>query len=195
MSKPKDNQEERDSLEIEPEDYFDGEEIDDTDENCVDQLKKVKKRLKECEQEKLANLSGWQRAQADYVNQKNDFEKRKAEYLKLGSEKMARDLLTVMDSFQMAFANKQAWEETPENWRKGIEYIHSQLINTLKDHGIVKIEALGQEFDPARHESIEAVDTDEPKEDHRVIEVVKDGYTFHDKIIRPAQVKIAIYKK
>ncbi len=162
--------------------------------SAAEKLKQVKAELKVCLKEKQENLAGWQRTRADYVNLKNEFEKRQAEYIKRGSVKVLGDLLPVIDSFQMAFANKEAWEQTPEDWRRGIEHIYNQFENVIKDHGLTKIEALNQMFDPMSHESIEAVPVDDPKQDHLVMEVIKDGYVFNKRVIRPAQVKIGIYQ-
>lgn len=177
--------------ELELDEFLDEEGVNDTLEG---QIKKLKAKLKLYATEKQENLDGWQRMRADYANLKKEFEHKKPELIKFGAEKIVYDLLQVADSFKLAFADKTAWETTPENWRKGIEYIYNQLESILGNHGVKRIDALGQKFDPLKHEALEAVDTLEPEEDQQIIGVMKEGYTFHDRVLRPAQVKIAIYK-
>ena len=48
------------------------------------------------------------------------------------------DLLPTLDSFDMAFANKEAWEKVDANWRAGVEYIYQQLVRTVEDYGVKK---------------------------------------------------------
>lgn len=174
---------------------FELEETEEIDLQQSDKLKKLRTELKTCQSEKQEFLSGWQRSKADYVNLKNEFERKKMEISKFSNENILRDLLAVADSFNMAFADKESWEKTPENWRKGVEYIYNQFENTLKSYGIKKIDALGQIFDPAIHEAIEEIEVDNKDEDNKVIMVAKEGYKLHEKILRASQVKVGHFKK
>jgi len=184
---------------INDEEIIADEDFVDLDEDRVrdngDKIRQLKEKLALCQKEKQDHLLGWQRAQADYVNLKNETEKRQVAMAKFASEKVLIDLLPVFDSFKMAFADKEAWEKTPANWRQGIEYIYNQLESTLADHGLKKIEALGQAFNPNEHQSVGTISTDKKTDDHKVLEVIKDGFTFHEKIIRPALVKIGSLEK
>jgi len=99
-----------------------------------------------------------------------------------------------LDSFDSAFKNKEAWEKVDENWRKGVEYIHAQLINVLANHGVSIISPLGEKFDPQRDEAVENVPTRDKKEDDKILEVVSVGYKLQDKIIRAPKVKVGEYK-
>lgn len=155
-------------------------------------LKKVKDRLKKCEAEKQEYLDGWQRSQAEFANLRKQDEKERVEILKYAEQGILEELLAVVDSFDMAFSNKEAWESAPENWRMGIEHIYNQLSGILDNHGLTKINAEGQEFNPETHEAVENVPVDDKKQDHKVISVLQTGYTLNGKLIRPAKVKVGV---
>ena len=104
------------------------------------------------------------------------------------------ELIPAIDSFEMAFAHKESWEQAPENWRTGVEYIYQQLIKILQNHGIAQTNPVGEAFNPGEHTALETVDTSEKEEDQKIVTVIQRGYKMNDKIIRPAQVKIANYK-
>ncbi|MEX0918536.1 MAG: nucleotide exchange factor GrpE [Candidatus Paceibacterota bacterium] len=157
-------------------------------------VKKLKAQLSACQKEKQDNLLGWQRSRADYANLQNDFDKRKQSFVKLGTEAVVVDLLSVIDSFRLAFADP-SWSSAPADWRTGIERVCQQLITALEQHGLARIEAEGKPFNPVYHESVGFIPTDSADNDQVVLEVVKDGYLLDDKVIRAAQVKIGMFKQ
>lgn len=159
-----------------------------------DRLKKVQAKLKKCVEEKQQYLDGWQRAQADLVNAKKRFESEKNDFAEYSTENFILELLPVLDSFDMAFKDDKAWNEAPESWRKGVEYIYTQLSNALENHGVVALKPLGEEFNENEHQSTEVVDVDKEEDDHTVVEVVLAGYRIGDRIIRPAKVKVGKFK-
>jgi len=167
----------------------DGEEI-----NLNTKLRKLRDQLKTSQTERNEYLAGWQRAKADYINLKNTEEKNRSEIIKFSKEGLLVDLIPLADSFDMAFANKEAWEQAPENWRKGIEYIYNQLMNIFKDNDLLELTPdKNTPFDPKYHESIGVIDSPE-EDDGKILEVVKKGYIMQEKVIRPAQVKIGHIK-
>ncbi len=174
-----------------PEEVF----MDDDDGTASsEKIKKIKAELKACQKEKQEYLTGWQRAKADYLNLKKEEESRRSDIHKYAKADVLNDLIRLADSFEMAFANKTAWENVPENWRKGVEYIHSQLLIVFRDHGLEEINPLGEISDPARDESVGIIESENPEDENKVMEVVKKGYRLNDKIIRPAQVRIGAYR-
>ena len=148
----------------------------------ADKIKKLREKLKKCENEKQEYLTGWQRAQADSVNIKKRVEEEKASFAKYATENIVMDLIATLDSFEMAFKG-EAWNNVDDNWKKGIEYIHSNLLNTLKNHGVEEMNSLDEAFDPNKHHAVEG--------SHGTIkEVVRKGYSLNGKVIRPAEVKV-----
>ena len=154
------------------------------------ELKKVRDKLKQCIKEKQSNLEGWQRTRADFVNIKKENEKSRIELKKYANEQLILDILPVLDSFDMASANKKAWESVDKNWRDGIMYIQSQLLSTLEQNGVIKIDAINKEFDTNLHNSIEVVKTNKKESYNTVAEVLQNGYMLNGKVIRPAKVKV-----
>ncbi|MFW5853052.1 MAG: nucleotide exchange factor GrpE [Patescibacteria group bacterium] len=154
-------------------------------------IKKLKQELKTCLAEKQEFLTGWQRAKADFINLKNDFEKERERAQKLANENILTDLIKLADSFDMALADTNSWQETPENWRTGIEQIHKQLLSVFAQYDLHPIEPQpGDTPDHYRHESVGLEDKEGIKSG-QISLLVKKGYCLSDKVIRPAQVKIA----
>lgn len=159
----------------------------------VGQIKKLRERLRVCQEEKQEYLDGWQRARADIQNLKKEQASEREKTIKFAQEDLIYELLSVADSFTMAFANKDVWGKVDQNWRQGIEYIYAQLKGVLEKNGIMEISPLGKKFDHNEHTSIEAVPTDDEGKDEIVAEVVQNGYCLRGKVIRPARVKIFQY--
>lgn len=160
-----------------------------------DITKKLREDIKICRKEKEEYLTGWQRAKADYVNLQKELDIARINISILTKEKMTEKLLPSLDSFDMAFSNKEHWETLDKDWRVGIESIYSQLIKGLEDSGIEKIDEQNVPFDPNIHQSISVVNTDDESKDHTVEKVFQVGYKIGDRIIRPAKVIIYDHKK
>lgn len=152
-------------------------------------MNKLREKLKVCEKEKKEYLDGWQRMRADFANIKKDEDTRRGEMIKFASEGLVDDLIPVLDSFAMAFGNKETWEKVDENWRKGVEYIYAQMYSILESRGLTEIGIVGEKVDPRTHVAIEEVPPTSEKDADTVSEVIQKGYRLHSKVIRPAKVK------
>ena len=102
---------------------------------------------------------------------------------------MMRDMLPVMDNLQRAIA---AAENTPAMapFVDGIRMVAQSLESLIARHHGKKIDALGKPFDPTLHEAI----AQQPAGDnppHTVLAVAVEGYTLHDRVVRPAQVMVS----
>lgn len=153
-------------------------------------LKKLREKLKVCEKEKKEYLDGWQRMRADFANVKKDEETRRGEMIKFAAEGLVEDLLPVLDSFSMAFGNKEAWEKVDANWRKGVEYIYTQMLSVLESRGLTEIGKVGESVDPRLHIAIAELPTESSAKADTIAEVIQKGYRLHSKVIRPANVKV-----
>jgi molecular chaperone GrpE len=160
-----------------------------------DIVKKLREDLKTVRKEKEEYLTGWQRAKADYVNLQKDSDAKYKELRTMVTGNMVEDLLPVLDSFNMAMGNKEAWEKVDANWRNGVEYIHQQFLRVLADNNVTALDQVDVMFDPMLHESIETIPTDDESKDHKIAQVVQTGYKIGDKVIRPARVKVWESKK
>jgi molecular chaperone GrpE len=160
-----------------------------------DVVKKLREDLKTTRKEKEEYLTGWQRAKADYVNLQKEMAELRSNSSLIAKEKMAKNFLPVLDSFDMAFANKEAWEKVDPNWRMGVEYIFQQFMTALSESGIEKIDNIDVTFDPNLHQSIETIPTDNEAKDHTIEKVLQAGYKIGDRMIRPARVTVWEFKK
>lgn len=141
-------------------------------------------------------LDGWQRARAELINYKKDEAKRLESTAKFANEAIVRDLLVVLDSFDlaiMALENRNQKEENKteinENER-GLYLIKSQLEDILKNYGLEKISiSSDQIFDPEYHDAAIEVESDKPS--GTITEEINKGYILNGKVIRPTRVKIA----
>lgn len=163
--------------------------------HLVDKIKKLQKQLKECKIENREYLDGWQRAKADIINSKKEEEKRRTDFVTLIREGLLFELLPTLDSFDMAFGNKEVWEKVDKNWRVGVEHIHTQLLGILKQYNLEPFDPIGTIFNPSEHDSIESVSTDKKSEDNIILTVLQKGYKINKKVVRPAKVTVATFKK
>ncbi len=169
---------------------------DDGEEDIKATLKKLRKDLKEAQKEKTEYLTNWQRERADFTNYKKDEQERRESTLAHARENFAEELLPVLDAYDMAFSNREAWEKVDKNWRIGVEYIHAQLLKVLADNGVNPIKvSVGDKVDPKLHEAVENISTDDEAQDHSIAEVTQSGYIIGERVLRAARVKVFEFKK
>ncbi|MFA6432397.1 MAG: nucleotide exchange factor GrpE [Candidatus Paceibacterota bacterium] len=165
------------------------------EENAAEAVKKLREKLKQAETEKMEYLTGWQRAKADLINARKRDDADRAEFTKFANERLIEGLIPVLESFDLAMGNKEAWEKVDKNWRQGVEYIASQLKKALNDAGLEEIDPTGQAFDPNRDEAAEYVPVVDEKQHHQIISVTQKGYSLNGKALRPPKVRVGEYKK
>jgi molecular chaperone GrpE len=153
-------------------------------------LKDLREQLKQVQVESRDHLTALQRSRADYVNLKKELDEVRDTTKKKTTEKVLGDFLPVLDSFDMAMGNQAAWEAVDKNWRVGVEYIYSQLKNTLENNNVEAIDQVSVDFDPNLHEPIETKETDDASLDHKISKIIQKGYKMGDRIIRPARVVV-----
>lgn len=164
------------------------------EENLRQKLKDLRSKLAECSKEKSDYLSGWQRAKADYINLQKEGENRRKENVQFAGERIILDVLPILDSFEMAIANKETWNSVPETWRTGIEYIKGQFDSVLTNHGLSEI--CPKEKDNIKfeyHAVVETVPTENKDEDGKISSVIQKGYMLNGKVLRPAKVIAFLY--
>jgi molecular chaperone GrpE len=152
------------------------------------EIKKLEKKLEDCEKQKKEYLSGWQRERADFINYKKDEIERLGEITKYASTGIVLKLLPVLDNFDAA-EKKLSNKIKQSKDIKGLLQIKEQLQGFLKSQNIEKIESLGKEFDPSLHEIVEMLERKKGKSG-MIIEEIQKGYKVHGKILRPAKVKV-----
>lgn len=164
------------------------------EENAAEAIKKLRQRLKTAEAEKQEYLTGWQRAKADLVNARKRDEADRQDFIKFANERLIDGLIPVLESFDLAMNNKEAWEKVDKNWRVGVEYIYSQLKKALSDAGLEEINPLGKSFDHNRDEAAEYVPVEKESDDHKIVFVIQKGYSLNGRSMRPPKVKVGEFK-
>lgn len=165
----------------------------DGEEDLKKTLKKLREDLKIARKEKEEYLTGWQKERADFANYKKEEEIRKSMFSESVRERILSKFLSVVDSFNIAFSNKEVWEKVDLNWRIGIQHIYSQLNSIFEEYGVKSFGVEGEMFDPNLHHSLDTVETDDKDQDHKIAKVIQKGYKLGDRIIRPANVNVYEY--
>ncbi len=165
------------------------------EENMGEAIKKLKEKLKNAEAEKQEYLTGWQRTKAEMVNARKRDEEERKEFMKFSNAGLIEELIPVLDSFDMAMGNKEAWEKADKNWRIGVEYIYSQLLKVLNENGVTKLNPINQPYDHNHHEAISHEPVSDQKQHDMVIQVVQKGYSLNGKVLKVPKVKVGEFKK
>jgi molecular chaperone GrpE len=126
---------------------------------------------------------------AEFENYKRHNIKERSDLLKFGAERVARDILDVVDNFERALQTKIT-PDTIQNFKVGVEMTAKELKDVLAKHGITEVPSEGQAFNPAFHEAISSEPTSSVPAGH-IARVFKKPYKLHDKIIRMGQVVVA----
>jgi len=149
---------------------------------------KIYRELEECQKQRDEYLAGWQRAKADFINNKKEEAERMEGIMKYIGEEMVLMLIPVIDNFDLV--EKNLSEEDKKNDKiKGILQIKSQIQEILKINSVEEINTKEAKFDPNFHEAIEQVESD--KESGTILEELQKGYLINGKVIRPSKVKVA----
>jgi len=130
---------------------------------------------------------------AEFDNYKKHAIKERSDLLKFGIERIARDILEVMDNFERALQTKVTAENIP-TYKTGVEMTAKDLKEALTKHGIQEVPSENQPFNPQVHEAISSEPTTQVPEGH-ITKVFKKPYKLHDKVIRMGQVIVATAPK
>lgn len=135
------------------------------------------------------------RALAENENTRKRAQKDKEDALKFGISNIARDMVGVADNLRRALENKsENAAELAEALFSGVDLILKDFESTLSRHGVQRIDALNQQFDPHWHQAVFEQETEEHAPG-MVIQVVQDGYKIHDRLLRPSMVAVAKAKQ
>lgn len=147
----------------------------------------VPEKIEELEKENEKYLDRLKHLQADFENYKRRATKEKKEIIALATERLVRELLTLLDDFERALANSKDWKN-PADHRRGLEMLYSQLSDIISREGVEAIDT-DCKIDPFMHEVMTRVESPD-YDDNRIIECLRTGYKMGGKVIRPAQVVV-----
>ena len=135
-----------------------------------------------------ANLAGWQRAGADLANYRKRVEQDRSDIVKNANSDLVRRMLPVVDDLGRALQTvPEALADQP--WVEGVRLIERKFLAILEQEGVTPYDAVGQVFDPVYHDAVTVEPTDAAN-DGKVIGEIQKGYSFRDRVLRPALVRV-----
>jgi molecular chaperone GrpE len=145
--------------------------------------------IQQLQAEKQELMDTLVRRQADFENYRKRVERERHHDRHRGVELLVEHLLPVLDAFDRALAVDR--DSSSADYLRGFELIRRQLWDALAKQGLARIESVGKEFNPHFHHAIERVETTEHG-DGTVIGELQPGYVLHERVLRPAMVRVAI---
>lgn len=149
-------------------------EVEDAGARVVDDLDELKK----LEKQRDEYLGSLQRLQADFENYRKRVMKQQAEHLERAAEGVVEKLLDVLDTFDLALAHES-----------GFDQVHAKLLDVLAKEGLERIDPSGAAFDPNEHDAV-AHEEGDGGDGPTVSEVLRAGYRWKGRVLRPAMVKV-----
>ena len=154
------------------------------------QLEKLSRELEQKTREAAEANEKYLRTYADFENYRKRMQRDLADFRKYANEQFALELLTVVDHLGLALKHAEESGETAQGMREGVELVYKQLREALEKFGVKQFGAAGEPFDPAQHDAMMQVATDEVPE-NTVVQVMQDGYLYHEKVLRHAKVGVS----
>lgn len=153
------------------------------------EIEDLKKRLEEKEKEAKEHYDRLLRTAADLENYKKRAVKEKEELTKFANEDLLKAILPFVDNLERAINHAEKVADTGV-MIEGVRLTLQQILQTLNRFGLVPFESVGKAFDPARHEAMLVVESDQ-HEPNQVVEEFQKGYLLNDRLLRPATVSVS----
>ena len=177
--------------EEEAEEREEAEELTETEAAVKEAMEAIAQQLISAKQEAEEYKDKWLRAAAEFANVRKRNERIMAEAIAHANARLIRQLLPIVDDFELAFQNvPEDLNEAEARWVEGFRLIQRKLEQLLAAEGVTPIEAEGQQFDPFLHEAI-AHEEAEDYEDGQIIAEVRKGYKLGERVLRPSLVRVA----
>ena len=139
--------------------------------------------LEAARRERDEYLDDMRRMKAEMENSRKRLDRERTRYVQAASERLVAELLPVLDNLERAL-------EAQGDVREGVKATRDQLFGVLVREGLAQIRSDGESFDPAVHEAVMSMPSDEHEED-TVVQTLEPGYTLNDRTIRPAKVIVS----
>lgn len=157
-------------------------------EATADKLQELQQELESVRREKDETFARLQRVYADFSNFQKRVPRQVTDAVAYERERLLKSLLPLVDNFERTLKAEGSTQNI-EALIKGVEIIRDQMLGVLKTHGVEPIQAVGEKFDPERHEAM--LRKNEPdKPDDVVLEEYQKGFKLEDRILRPSRVAV-----
>ncbi len=153
------------------------------------ELETLRQQLEIKEQEAKTTYERLLRQAAELENFKKRTIREREESIRFANEALVRDLLPIVDNLERALAHAQG-DGNGKPLVEGVEMVLKGLLDVLNKYGVTPIEAVGQPFDPVKHEAMAQVESND-YEPNTVVQEHHKGYLFNSRLLRPALVSVA----
>jgi molecular chaperone GrpE len=153
------------------------------------EVEDLKKKLEEKEKEAKENYDRFLRMGADLENYKRRAAKEKEDYVKFSNEDLIKAILPFIDNLERALNHAEKVSDSGA-MIEGVRLTIQQILQALNKFGVSSFESVGKPFDPAVHEAMLVVET-EQHEPNQVLEEFQKGYLLSDRLLRPASVSVS----
>ena len=154
-----------------------------------DQVAALRQSLEESQKMAEENRDTAQRAQAELINYRKRADEDRISLQQYSNSRLIIKFLPVIDELDLAIGHAEE-NSSSDSWWEGVKLIQRKMAGLLESEGVVKVEAVGEIFDPLQHEALGTTASSEYPPGY-IVEVVRNGYRLHDRVIQPAQVVVA----
>ncbi len=130
------------------------------------------------------------RSQAEIQNMANRQKKEIASLIKYDGQKLAKEILPVLDNLERALT-VEVTDETGQQLKKGVEMVQQHMVQAIHDNNVTVIDNVGEKFDPTDSQAVQTVPADDDHPSDTVVQVLQKGYKLDDRVLRPAMVVVA----
>ena len=150
--------------------------------------------LSEAQEEIGRQADAVQRGHADLANARRRHDEERLNIQKHANSRLLVQLLPIVDELDLAVNHLQGEgnggdQAASDSWAQGVRLIHRKLAVFLESQGVVKIEAMGEPFNPELHEAVGMTQVADAESGH-IVEVLRQGYRLHDRVVQVAQVVV-----
>lgn len=153
-----------------------------------DETMQLREELESLQKEKDEIFEKLQRVSADYANFQKRVPRQIEDNLSYEKGRIIKTLLPALDNFDHTLQKAHS-AESIEDVLKGVQIIYDQMLDILKSHGIKRIKAAGEKFDPSVHQAMLQQSVPE-KKDNTILEEFQTGYKLNGRVIRPSKVVV-----
>lgn len=145
--------------------------------------------LENAQREAAAHLETAQRLQADFDNYRKRVARDAEDAAKRAGQRVISELLPALDNLERALAHVESGG-TGEELVDGVRMVLSQVLDVLSKEGVERIDAVGQPFDPTKHQAVGQAEREDVPE-NTVVDMYQCGYRMHGRVLRPASVVVS----
>jgi molecular chaperone GrpE len=157
--------------------------------DAAPRLRELEAQLAAAREEARQNHDRWLRERADLENVKKRAARERAETIRFANEQILKDMLPIVDNLERAVEHARSGGNG-QPLAEGVALVLKSLLDVLERHGVTRVEAKGVPFDPAHHEAMAHVETEEHAPNSVVAEH-QSGYRLNERLLRPALVSVA----